>query len=151
MDYNTIKELLDKYWEGETNLEEEQVLKNYFNSANVATDLEQFKPLFVYFKEEKKLTSKQNFGQLTEVSRARPLIPKWLMAAASILLLIVGGLSYYNSNTITRVEEDPKLIADTYKDPQEAYKEAKAALMLISKGLNKGITKTKDGVKKAKN
>jgi hypothetical protein len=149
MDYNKVKELLDKYWEGETTLEEEQVLKNYFNSTNVAADFEQFKPLFVYFKKEKSLTSKQSFVHLTQLSRVRPLIPKWLMAAASILLFIVGGLSY-NYDTVLTVKEDTKLIADTYKDPQEAYKEAKAALMLISKGLNKGITKTKDGVKKAK-
>ena len=53
MDCKTIKGILDRYWEGETSLKEEQLLKTYFNSNQVAKELESFRPLFVYYKEQK--------------------------------------------------------------------------------------------------
>ena len=152
MDYKTIKKILDKYWEGETSLQEEQLLKDYFNSNQVAKELESFRPLFVYYKKEQEKTSTQSFEKLKKKPVVHRLVPTWLVAAASIVLVLAVGTFCYlnqsNSNTaIFAVDETTK---DTYEDPQKAYEEAKAALMLISKGLNKGMTKTKEGVQKAK-
>jgi len=153
MDCNTIKKILDKYWEGETSLKEEEQLRSYFNSNNVAKELEPFRPLFVYYKEQKTKTSTQSFEGLKKKPAVHRLLPTWLTIAASILVLLVAGtFCYMNQNTtsnssVLAVDESVK---DTYKDPEKAYKEAKAALLLISKGLNKGMKKTKEGVKKAK-
>jgi hypothetical protein len=152
MDCNTIKKILDRYWEGETSLKEEQLLKTYFNSNKVAKELESFRPLFVYQKEQKAKTSTQSFEDLKRKPVVHRLVPTWLTVAASILILLSVGTFYYmndtsSDSTVLAVDETVK---DTYKDPKEAYKEAKAALLLISKGLNKGMKKTKEGVKKAK-
>lgn len=146
MDYNTIKKLLDKYWEGETSVQEETQLKRYFNGANVADELKQFQSLFTYFEQSGQQTSKQNFDHL-DTTAARSLIPQRLMVAASILLLVVAGFTYNFTETPV---EDPALMADTYKDPKVAYEEAKAALMLISTKLNKGINKTTETVRKVR-
>ena len=42
---NNIKKLLEKYFEGETSIAEEQQLKEYFNSGKVA---EEFLPYQIY-------------------------------------------------------------------------------------------------------
>lgn len=154
MDYKTIKEILDRYWEGETSLKEEQLLKTYFNSNEVAKELESFRPLFIYYNKQSKKTSTQSFEGLKNKRVVHRLLPTWVAVAASILILFtVGTFCYLNqsaSNLRVLATDETAKEKDTYQDPKEAYQEAKAALLLISKGLNKGMKKTKEGVKKAK-
>lgn len=50
-----INDLLEKYWEGETTVEEENILKSYFQNGQIMPEHEAFTPLFVYFNEQKKL------------------------------------------------------------------------------------------------
>jgi hypothetical protein len=152
MDYKTIKEILDRYWEGETSLKEEKLLRTYFNSNKVAKELESFRPLFVYHKAQKSKTMTQSFEGLKNKPIVHRLLPTWISVAASVLILVMAGTFCYVNQTTS----DPAVFAvdesvkDTYEDPEIAYKEAKAALFLISKGLNKGMKKTKEGVIKAK-
>jgi hypothetical protein len=47
MESTKIEALLDAYFEGNTNLEEEKVLRDYFNNKTVASHLVQYKPIFV--------------------------------------------------------------------------------------------------------
>lgn len=152
MDCNTIKEILDRYWEGTTSLKEEQLLRTYFNSNHVAKELASFRPLFVYYKEQKSKTASQSFEGLKNKRIVHRLVPTWVTVAASILIMLMAGTFCYVNQTSSNptVFAASKMEKDTYKDPKEAYEETKAALLLISKGLNKGIKKTKEGVKKAK-
>jgi len=48
-----IKLLLTKYFNAETSLQEEELLKNYFRSGNVAAEFEQYRVLFQVFDDEK--------------------------------------------------------------------------------------------------
>ena len=61
-----IEKLLEKYDNGETSLQEEQQLKNYFSQEVVAPHLEVYKPMFVYFLQ----TQKEQF------TKTIPLQPK---------------------------------------------------------------------------
>ena len=54
MDFNRIEELLAKYWECDTSLQEEEELKKFFNSQEVPEHLMAYKSLFIYYEEEKK-------------------------------------------------------------------------------------------------
>jgi hypothetical protein len=130
MEFNKMEALLEKYFEGETSIAEENELKNYFSSLNVATHLEQYKPLFGYYSEAKK----ENF------EKELPLIPKkiktaWLSIAASIAVLLgVGAYTYFNVN---EVKENKEL--GTYDDPKEALEATQKALAMLSNHVNTGV------------
>jgi len=48
-----MKMLLEKYFEGDTSLWEEQELRDYFSSKTVDKELVAYAPLFQYFKTER--------------------------------------------------------------------------------------------------
>ena len=48
MDYKYINQLLERYWAGETSLEEEQILRSFFSHPNVPDELKQYRCLFIY-------------------------------------------------------------------------------------------------------
>lgn len=54
MDYKYIDQLLERYWRGETSLEEEQILRSFFSQANVPEELGKYAALFVYEQSEPK-------------------------------------------------------------------------------------------------
>ena len=130
MEFNKMEALLEKYFEGETSIAEENELKNYFSSPDVAPHLEQYKPLFGYFAEAKK----ENFGKDV------PLISKkkktaWLSIAASIAVLIgAGTYVYFNAN---EVKENNEL--GTYENPKEALEATQKALAMLSSNVNAGV------------
>lgn len=54
MDYKYINQLLERYWQGETTLEEEQILRSFFSQLCVPEELAKYRPLFVYEQTEPK-------------------------------------------------------------------------------------------------
>ncbi|PKB17696.1 hypothetical protein [Flavobacterium sp. 5] len=130
MEFNKTEALLEKYFEGETSIAEENELKNYFSSQNVAPHLEQYKPLFGYFVEAKKENLEKNV----------PLIPKkqnktWLSIAASIVVLMgVGTYIYFNTD-----KEKENAALGTYEDPKEALEATQKALAMLSNHVNTGV------------
>ena len=56
MDYKYINQLLERYWNGETSLEEEKILRTFFSQTDIPADLEQYRPFFVYTQEEVRRT-----------------------------------------------------------------------------------------------
>ena len=121
-----IEQLLEKYDNGETTLQEEQQLKNYFSQETVAPHLEMYKPLFTYFA----------INQQEQFTKDVPLKSKpynwytWIsVAAVAVIMLSV----YFNQ---------PNQINDlgTYNDPEMAYSEVKQSLEMISTHFNKGAS-----------
>ena len=53
MDYKHIDELLQKYWNAETSLEEEQQLKTFFATEPVPEQFKETATLFRYFETQK--------------------------------------------------------------------------------------------------
>lgn len=54
MDYKYINQLLERYWNGETSLEEEQILRSFFSQICVPEELAKYRPLFNYEQTETK-------------------------------------------------------------------------------------------------
>lgn len=148
MDYNRIKELLERYWEGETSLEEEAQLTAYFQQETIPAELERFRALFQFFGTEKTKVSQRKTTVLPRpvVSSRKTRWMRRLAVAASIVAVATIGLVQYNNQWGT--PSTNVLAEDTYKDPDLAYQEAKAALLLVAKKLNKGIDKSREGIKK---
>jgi hypothetical protein len=130
MESNKIETLLEKYFQGETSIAEENQLRDYFTSPNVTPNLEQYKPIFGYLA----LAKEKKFEQeIVLKSKKRNLT--WLSIAASVVVLMgIGTYSYfnfYNSN------QDQDL--GTYDDPEIAFRETQKALSMLSTHLNTGI------------
>ena len=105
-----IEALLDKYWEGDTSIDEERLLKAYFASGEVDDSLRQYAPLFQVFREEQAV----QFSQKTAVVPIRPQQYDWKpwAVAASIALLVTAGWWW-------SVQRDPvnNYVADTIENP----------------------------------
>ena len=52
MDYKYIEQLLERYWQGETTLQEEAILHAFFGQPDIPEHLRKYQPLFVLEKEE---------------------------------------------------------------------------------------------------
>lgn len=48
MDYKYINQLLERYWECQTTLEEENILRSFFSQEDIPASLLQYRDLFVY-------------------------------------------------------------------------------------------------------
>lgn len=54
MDYKYIDQLLERYWNSETTLEEEEILRMFFSQIDIPVEMEKFRPLFLYEQVERK-------------------------------------------------------------------------------------------------
>jgi len=142
MDSEIIKQLLEKYWNCQTTVDEERQLCQYFTSDNVAPELSHVAELFRYFNEEKSKKSDVNFAmkvtkrfQKPEVARTTSLttIKSVFRIAAGIFVLVVATILIRNEIQKTY----PKEIIDTYVDPKLAFEETKKALFLIAESFGK--------------
>ena len=52
MDYKYIEQLLERYWQCETTLQEEAILRSFFSQDDVPAELQQYKSLFTQPKAE---------------------------------------------------------------------------------------------------
>ncbi len=140
MDSEKINELLQKYWDCETTLEEEQQLKAYFQNQTPES-LKETAALFRYFNEEgsKELNDVSFEPQVTKKLHQRPsqgrvrsLILNSMRIAAGIIVLI---MAVWLVRMEVRETTPPEMI-DTYDDPQLAFEETKKALMMISRSFS---------------
>lgn len=63
MDYKQIEQLLERYWQCETSLEEEQQLRTFFSESNVPAYLLRYKELFVYQQIQQEITLSEDFDK----------------------------------------------------------------------------------------
>ena len=85
-------ELLDRYFEGETTLAEEQALAGYFaDPENVAPELRQYAPLFAYWAQERAVQPDNLAPFRPPVVRRRLAISYSMAAAIAACLLLIAG------------------------------------------------------------
>ena len=63
MDYKYIEQLLERYWECETSLEEEQILRTFFRQEEIPAHLLPYKSLFAYEENAKHVALDDDFDQ----------------------------------------------------------------------------------------
>jgi len=127
MDLQTEK-LLEKYWRGETSVAEEKMIKAYFQQHPEAS-LEAS-----YFEKLNTEVSKKPGRSFEHPGRKKRRI--WLSVAAAILIGFISIPFIINS------EKSPEPYA--VQDPMEAFEVTRASLQMVSNGLNKGKTYSKE-------
>lgn len=138
MDSNRINELLDRYWNCETTLEEEQQLREYFRENDIREEWKETAVLFRYFEENKKKSLNDvsfDGGVMEKVRVPRGqgkmvrLLYNSMRIAAGLAVVIVA--TWFVRTEVRK--STPQEIVDTYDDPKLAFEETKKALMMISK------------------
>ena len=142
MELSKIEILIEKYFQGETSTAEENELRIYFSSLNVAQHLEQYKPLFGYLSLAKEQKLRQEIilhpiAKFQDEDKKRHVA--WLSIAASVVILLgIGTYVYYNYDNASEKQD-----LGTYDDPEVALRQTQKALALLSKHVNVGIESVK--------
>lgn len=118
MELYKIEQLLEKYLNAETTLQEEATLKSYFSSGDVASHLQEYESMFSYFAFSKAETYAKPIQLNTKKKNW-----KWLSVAASIALLfsVYLGNGYFEEQRV-----------------KKQYAEVMSTLSMLSNNLNKG-------------
>lgn len=158
MEPAAIRILLEKYWQAETTVVEEEQLAAYFRQPEIAPDLEPVRDLFAWREEESRVRLDPGFDRrlLERIAGMEPgrattepgrfAIPFRFAAAAGIILslgigLLISVTSPRNAApnvAVTQTEKPGPSVKDTYTDPQQALAAVKNALLLASVRINKG-------------
>ncbi|MEP7321072.1 MAG: hypothetical protein ABI761_04095 [Saprospiraceae bacterium] len=152
-----IKLLLDKYWAGDTSLEEETTLTTYFTTLNNYEEFKAYATLFIFFNEERKQTIDLEDIILSKISMQPAVLKKpegkvirmnWQKVsaiAASILVIITLGIGVFQ----TQLKQKQSLAQlDTFDSPEKALEQTKAALLFLSSRMNKGTNKAAKSISK---
>jgi len=148
MDINEIKILLDRYLEGNSSLEEEKLLQEFFsqNKQQIPDEWKHYVAYFKHIEETKKVEPSKNIEELVlaKIEDTPPVIKKmkwvedlWIVAAAAI----VGGLLFMMNvvQEMTKpVNGDSITVEYKEEEIQKAYKEAVHIMQFVSEKLNKG-------------
>ena len=104
MDYKYINQLLERYWQCETTLQEEAILRAFFSQDDVPAELQQYKALFT-IQQEKEQALGRDFDarilsmvgqqepkqQARVVSFTQRLMPLFRAAAVVAIILTIGN------------------------------------------------------------
>ncbi|HIE44706.1 MAG TPA: hypothetical protein EYP87_00690 [Flavobacteriaceae bacterium] len=126
MELAKIENLLEAYFEGNTTLDEEHVLQQYFAQSYVPAHLQEYKVMFDYFSESKAEVSSQ---QIQVTPKKKTWKMNWLSIAASLILLFAIYKIVPGTDSFTDIER---------AEAERAYVESQKAFELISKSINRG-------------
>lgn len=140
MKQNEIKILLEKYFEAETSLKEEQILREFFQNEKIDPELEPYKAFFTEMPSLSEETESSEFEksimehilkhEAESKSRYRSIWLKITGIAASLLIAMGGFLYHQNQQNV---------ITDSFSNPEEALAYAQETLNFISEKYNMGM------------
>jgi hypothetical protein len=128
-----IKHLLEKYWAGDTSLEEEFTLKTFFSGDTVPEELRKYQPLFLWKTKQLQLKG----SQALKPELKKPLNFQWysfFKIAASVMLVLTLGIGFYTHYQQEKYID--RIFPETYSNPEDALQETKIVIGKISSVLN---------------
>lgn len=119
MDYKYIEQLLERYWQAETTLQEESILRTFFSQPDIPEKLRKYQPLFDCNQKEEKLGEDFDARILEMIGEApvaktatitSRLMPLFKAAAIVAIILTLGNAA--------------QAPWDIWDDPRDAYAKA---------------------------
>lgn len=137
MNMNTEQKkiLINKYFDGETSLEEETELKRYFAQSHLENKSENTGIILNYFENERKtnFNGKIRFLETEENNRIR-LFSKFSYSITAIAAALIIFFSIIVFSNIDKINN-----SDTFDDPKQAFSAYQSAMFLMYENLNEGI------------
>lgn len=149
MDCRYIEQLLERYWQCETSVEEESELRYFFSKEEVPSHLLQYKDLFVYQQVQQEVGLGDDFDARILAQVEKPVVkarrltltarfmPVFKAAAVVAIMLSLGNIAQRTFFADEALDYNYESYTDTYDDPEVAYKQVSSALMMLSEGINK--------------
>ena len=117
MDYKYIEQLLERYWNAETSLEEESILRTFFSQKEIPAEMEHLRPLFTddaagqtldddFDARIMQAIGAEKVVKAVEVSLTQRLMPLFKAAAVIAIILTVGGALQAPWDTTWNTPED---------------------------------------------
>ncbi|MBQ8046870.1 MAG: pyruvate ferredoxin oxidoreductase [Prevotella sp.] len=105
MDYKYITQLLERYWQCATSLEEEEILRAFFSQSDIPSELQRYQALFQYEQAETKkdalgddfdermlaMVGEPSVAKARTITMARRLMPLFRAAAVVAIILTLGN------------------------------------------------------------
>ena len=166
MDYKYIEQLMERYFAGETSLQEEQILNAFFSQDEVPESLKEFQPLFAWKQvaeaeeqldehfderllamieaeddEHESATVVQMADRGVKartVTLSQRLMPLFRAAAVVAIILTLGNDMRFSMNMNSQATDEINYAdyKDTFDDPAVAYDQVEDALQLMSEGFS---------------
>jgi hypothetical protein len=154
-----IRKLLDRFYLGETSLEEERYLQDYFSSPGIPEELMPDRDMFralgtagesVQVPEDldQKILNVIDRQEKKVVRTRRISVFSLSGLAAGLLVVIALYVGYFNDKGSGQLAASQ--LTDTYEDPKEAYEEARRTLAFVSAKLNTGTSELEHVAKASK-
>lgn len=148
---NNIRQLLDKYYRGETSDSEEDILRHYFANEDVDSQLEPDKEMFLQLLSaasnlpipeglESRLSTAIDTRAASEKQtianrkKIRPLSWRSIASIAASLAVILSLGFYFDKTTTSH-----QALMESDLTPEETYEQTEKALMIFAEALNKGV------------
>ena len=134
-----LDKLLEKYWQAETDLAEEQELKKLLKTSKEPS-FEKEAALMDYFDEQAGVSLDDQFDAEVLAAIEKPAAKvvsfktyfnKYVGIAAAVLVMAISSVMFIQNQQAYQSE-------DTFESPEEAYAELKKQLLMVSNYMNKG-------------
>jgi hypothetical protein len=126
---DSIRLLLDKYWDCETSPEEEQLLADFFNDEALPAEFAKYSAYFQWKTAQTAVKSGRKF----KISGHSPIVAWFypaLKVAAAVLLALIVGTGFYTH--YQQEKEMDRIFSETYTDPEDALQKTKDVIERVS-------------------
>lgn len=139
MELKEVKQILQKYFEGTSSEQEEQLLTDYFNSQTVAPELKPYQSLFTGLSElsaerRDEGLEEEIMDYILEKETRDKTHHRWLWQSisgiAAALLVALLAVNLYTNDSQWE---------DSFSDPDQAYAEAVSVLQYMAGHYQKGM------------
>lgn len=149
-DPDLIHKLLEAYYQGETSIQEEEQIREYFLSEDIPDELAAEAELFKFYNLERLANSNPGLEEkiLREIDTGNPKTLNvfsrwkyyWISGAAAVILIMLAIFI-----DMQLLQKDPYMVRqDTFDDPYIAYAEASRVLHFVSEKMNTGTEPLKN-------